>query len=114
MPQSVKEAKGYARGFRSTRRSSPARYAAPRPTCPSQVRARVVPDVSCRTLQNHVHTYVELRTRLYTDNNAAYHALASEYEHAIIDHMLKYVNGRVHTNGIENDCVCGLLYQYDR
>jgi hypothetical protein len=31
-----------------------------------------------------------------------YKGLSDEYEHGIIDHAVKYVDGRVHTNGLEN------------
>ena len=33
--------------------------------------------------------------------------LASEYAHQVVDHPAQYVNGRVHTNGLEN--LCSLL-----
>jgi hypothetical protein len=31
-----------------------------------------------------------------------YKGLKDEYQHSVIDHATKYVDGKVHTNGIEN------------
>jgi hypothetical protein len=28
--------------------------------------------------------------------------LGAEYAHAVVDHAIEYVNGKVHTNGLEN------------
>ncbi len=67
-----------------------------------EVRANVVPDRTRRTLQRQVRDQVELGTSVYTDSLASYTGLASDYAHAVVDHAERYVNGRVHTNGIEN------------
>ena len=32
----------------------------------------------------------------------SYSGLASEYAHKVVDHAVEYVNGRIHTNGLEN------------
>ncbi|MEX1009163.1 MAG: IS1595 family transposase [Acidimicrobiia bacterium] len=69
---------------------------------PSKVRAKVVPDNKAATLRAHVREQVEPGTTLYTDKHPAYVALADEFDHAAIDHIATYVEGRVHTNGIEN------------
>lgn len=46
---------------------------------------------------------VEQGTNVYTDEHGAYHALGSEgFQHAFVRHAEFYVNGAVHTNGIEN------------
>jgi hypothetical protein len=39
---------------------------------------------------------------LYTDALLSYSGLASDYAHKVVDHAVEYVNGRVHTNGLEN------------
>ncbi len=39
---------------------------------------------------------------LYSDALASYDGLAKEYAHKVIDHAEKYVDGQVHTNGLEN------------
>jgi hypothetical protein len=32
----------------------------------------------------------------------SYQGLSSEYAHQVVDHAVEHVNGRVHTNGLEN------------
>jgi len=39
---------------------------------------------------------------VYTDDFMSYLGLPSDYEHKVIDHAERYVDGRVHTNGLEN------------
>jgi len=39
---------------------------------------------------------------LYTDALLSYEGLAGDYAHKIVDHAVEYVNGRIHTNGLEN------------
>jgi transposase-like protein len=67
-----------------------------------EVTAMVVPNVQRHTLQSEVRTNVESGTTLYTDKWVAYDGLDAEYVHQVINHAEQYVNGRIHTNGIEN------------
>ena len=39
---------------------------------------------------------------LVTDEWRGYNGLASDYLHVVINHAVEYVNGQVHTQGIEN------------
>ncbi len=66
------------------------------------VKAEVVPNVQKRTLQPRIREAVKPGSVVYTDSYAAYNGLDSEYAHRVIDHAERYVDGRVHTNGIEN------------
>ena len=51
----------------------------------------------------HVKEYVLKNSHVYTDKLASYQNLgASEYTHKVIDHAERYVDGVVHTNGLEN------------
>jgi len=68
----------------------------------SEVRAKVVVDTKRDTLQPQVLNNVKHGSTVYTDEAVAYQGLAHKYVHDVINHMEKYVNGRVHTNGIEN------------
>jgi transposase-like protein len=68
----------------------------------SQVRAEVVAARTNDLLVGHVRNTVDAGAALYTDMHKAYNVLADEYDHATVDHLQTYVNGRVHTNGIEN------------
>ena len=67
-----------------------------------RVRAEVVPDVKRRTLNPAVHRSVEPGSTVYTDANRAYIGLDARYDHQTVDHAEAYVEGRVHTNGLEN------------
>ena len=68
-----------------------------------RVRTTVVPNISRRTLHGIVQQHVNEGSSVYTDNNKAYIGLgALGYTHETIDHVEKYVDGRIHTNGLEN------------
>lgn len=49
-----------------------------------------------------VRDTVEEGSALYTDAYGGYRALGADYEHETIDHATTYVEGQVHTNGIES------------
>ncbi len=67
-----------------------------------QVRAKVVPNVKRETLQNEILDNVKYGSPVYTDDAVPYDGLAHKYVHEVVNHMEKYVDGKVHTNGIEN------------
>jgi transposase-like protein len=67
-----------------------------------RVRTQVVADRVKTTLHPIIKRHVETGTALFTDELGGYRGLESEYEHQVIDHAVQYVNGRVHTNGMEN------------
>ena len=67
-----------------------------------QVRAKVVPNVERLTLQTEVLKNVKYGSAVYTDNAPAYDRLNWRYVHDVVNHAEQYVNGIVHTNGIEN------------
>lgn len=66
-----------------------------------KVRAMVVPSRKKKTLQPEVRKHVEAGSALYSDALKSYEGL-NEFEHQVIDHAVKYVDGKVHTNGCEN------------
>jgi len=67
-----------------------------------KVRATVVPKVNREALQTAVLNHVEHGSKIYTDEASVYKALPNEYTHEFVNHMERYVNGQVHTNGLEN------------
>ena len=67
-----------------------------------RVRTVVVKGTQKKVLQPEVTKHVQAGSALYTDALASYEGLASDYAHQVIDHAAKYVDGRVHTNGLEN------------
>ncbi len=66
------------------------------------VRTAVVEDRKKRTLQAEVKKHVQAGAALYTDALLSYNGLTAEHAHQVIDHAVAYVDGRVHTNGMEN------------
>ncbi|MGB9121195.1 MAG: IS1595 family transposase [Candidatus Angelobacter sp.] len=66
------------------------------------VRTEIIQDRFTATLRENVNKHVALGTFLYSDELQAYKGLKDEYVHEFVDHAERYVNGRVHTNGIEN------------
>ena len=68
-----------------------------------QVRAMVVPDVKRTTLQEKILNNVEGGTQVITDDFPTYrYALADKFAHDVINHLEGYVEGQIHTQGIEN------------
>jgi transposase-like protein len=67
-----------------------------------QIRAEVVPNTKRETLQNEVLANVKYGSPVFTDNAVPYDNLRWRYVHEVVNHAEKYVNGRVHTNGLEN------------
>ncbi len=67
-----------------------------------QVKAQVIPARKRPVMEEMVRNHVELGTLVNTDEFPAYMNLSKEYEHKIINHLEKYVDGNVHTQGIEN------------
>ncbi len=66
------------------------------------VRAEVVPDVKRSTLQKRIRESIEPGSSIYTDRMHSYIGLDADYDHRVVDHMECYVDGRVHTNYMEN------------
>jgi transposase-like protein len=67
-----------------------------------EVRTTVVPSRRKKPLQQEVRNHVAAGAALYTDALQSYDGLSQEYAHQVIDHAEKYVDGRIHTNGLEN------------
>lgn len=67
----------------------------------SRVRTTVIPNRKKKALQAEVRKHVEAGSALYTDALQSYSGL-DDFEHQVVDHAVQYVDGRVHTNGLEN------------
>ena len=67
-----------------------------------KVRTMVIPNRRKTAIQAEVKKHVEAGSALYTDALLSYDGLAGDYAHQVIDHAVQYVDGRVHTNGLEN------------
>lgn len=67
-----------------------------------KVRAKVVPNVKRETLQKEVLAAVKYGTKVHTDEWKGYNLLHSRFIHEVVNHSQTYVNGQIHTQGIEN------------
>jgi transposase-like protein len=67
-----------------------------------KIRTAVITDRKRAALQTEVRNHVEAGSALYSDALQSYDGLAVEYAHQVIDHAEKYVDGKIHTNGLEN------------
>lgn len=66
------------------------------------VRTEIIKDRFSDTLRANLNKHVTPGTFLYSDELQAYKSMDGEYAHEFVNHAEQYVNGRVHTNGIEN------------
>jgi transposase-like protein len=67
-----------------------------------KIKAMVVADSKRGTLVPNIQEHVENGSQVFTDELQAYFGLQAEYDHAVINHLEAYVDGNIHTNGIEN------------
>ena len=66
------------------------------------IRVHVINDSTIGSLVPNVEANVEEGSHVYTDELKSYFGLGSDYEHDVINHAEMYVNGQIHTNGLEN------------
>jgi len=73
-----------------------------------KVYAQVVPNRKKETIKDVIFPMIEQGTTVYTDEFPAYVYATKdvEFEHKVINHLEKYVDGNIHTNGIENFWSC--------
>ena len=67
-----------------------------------KVRTAVIPNRKKKAIQSEVRKHVEAGSALYTDFLLSYDGLAGEFAHKVVDHAVQYVDGQIHTNGLEN------------
>jgi transposase-like protein len=67
-----------------------------------EVRTKVLGNIKRHAIHSEVKKHVEAGAALYTDALLSYKGLESDYAHKVVDHAVQYVDGRVHTNGLEN------------
>lgn len=68
----------------------------------STVRATVLENTKKVTLTSQVRRNVQRGAEVMSDAYRGYNGLEKDYVRGVIDHAEKYVEGNVHTNGIEN------------
>jgi transposase-like protein len=68
-----------------------------------EVRAAVIPSRRKHHLQAEIRAHVKAKSAIYSDALLSYQGLKDQgFAHQVIDHAEKYVDGQVHTNGLEN------------
>jgi transposase-like protein len=68
-----------------------------------KVHARVLGRMNAELVKENVRKHVEPKTTVMTDAAPAYRHIDKDgFKHEFVDHAVEYVDGRVHTNGIEN------------
>lgn len=72
------------------------------PAKTSRVRTVIVDGVKRGNLLPHVDANVVSGSSVYTDALRSYRDLGADYDHQVIDHAVAYVDGQVHTNGLES------------
>lgn len=65
------------------------------------VRCKVISSRRKETIQAAVREDVAQGSLLFTDALGSYEGM-NEYIHLVVDHAVKYVEGNIHTNGLEN------------
>jgi transposase-like protein len=68
----------------------------------SAVRCEVVGSDDATKLVPHVRRNVRFGAEVFTDEATAYGPLADTQVHRAVDHSIRYAEGTVHTNGLEN------------
>src|SRR5882762_9421435 len=53
-------------------------------------------------LQQQIRENIEAGSAIFSDELKSYDGLDVDYQHAVINHAVEYVNGNVHTNTMEN------------
>jgi transposase-like protein len=66
------------------------------------VKTKVIPNRRKPALHAAIAENVAAGTQLYTDEHNGYMDISPDYMHNIVNHLENYVDGRVHTNGMEN------------
>ncbi|MGH8012899.1 MAG: IS1595 family transposase [Candidatus Binataceae bacterium] len=66
------------------------------------VRIKHVEDRQRHTLQKEIRENIAEGSEVFTDAWTGYDGLDREFTHGFVDHAERYVNGRIHTNGLEN------------
>ena len=67
-----------------------------------QARTMVIGGTKREHFQPNVRNHVEYGSVVFTDAHESYRGLDNDFIHGVINHAEKYVDGVIHTNGIEN------------
>jgi transposase-like protein len=68
----------------------------------SRVRVSVIKNTRKANVLPNVYANIKPGTKVYTDSMPSYENLSETFIHGVIDHSIAYVDGKIHTNGLEN------------
>ena len=68
----------------------------------SRVAVNIIPNTSREVLHGEIEAVVAPGSEVMTDAARGYQGMSEEYKHQFVDHAVRYVEGKVSTNGIEN------------
>jgi hypothetical protein len=69
---------------------------------PKRVRTSIISDRKNATIRPEVAAHVEDGSVIYSDEFGSQWKMEDKYAHQMVNHLREYVDGNVHTNGIEN------------
>jgi transposase-like protein len=67
-----------------------------------RIRASVAPDRTTPVMRDHVQGNVDVGSVIFSDEHASQWKMDDQYRHQIVNHAERYVDGQIHTNGLEN------------
>jgi len=71
-------------------------------TKPKRVRTTIVSDRKKETIAPEVDAHVKPGSEIHSDEYGSQWGNPEKYEHKMVNHLEAYVDGNVHTNGLEN------------
>ena len=69
---------------------------------PKRIRTSIISDRKRSSMAPEIAAHVEDGTEVHSDEWASNWRMDERYDHKIVNHLQTYVDGNVHTNGIEN------------
>ena len=67
-----------------------------------RAKTKVIDSRKRHELHGQIRKHVKVGSSIFSDELKSYDGLATDYEHAVINHAVQYADGNVHTNGMEN------------
>jgi transposase-like protein len=69
---------------------------------PKRVRTSIIEDRKKSSIQPEVAAHVEKGSTIYGDEHSGNWRMDDQYFHGIVNHLQTYLDGNIHTNGLEN------------
>jgi len=69
---------------------------------PKRIRTSIITDRKKATMAPEIAAHVEAGSTVHSDEFGSAWRMDDRYQHQMVNHLETYVNGNVHTNGVEN------------